>query len=144
MATATIDYGPGFWDSTGSGASVGSLASNVAEVAFAMAVVTDPAHYSADFDRAFRPEIDFTLTLGSGLSLAARSDGDGTQSAASIAAIFPNMPPGASHLDYMSGGEVDYTAQAAVAPEPSSLALLGIGTTSFVGFGWRRRKQASA
>jgi hypothetical protein len=35
-------------------------------------------------------------------------------------------------------------APANAAPEPSSLALLGLGTVSLIGYGWRRQKQAVA
>src|SRR5262249_12924591 len=35
-------------------------------------------------------------------------------------------------------------SQVPTVPEPSSLTLLGIGTISLLGYGWRRRKQAAA
>ena len=36
------------------------------------------------------------------------------------------------------------TPSASVAPEPSGLALLGVGAVCSLGYGWRRRKQAKA
>jgi MYXO-CTERM domain-containing protein len=42
-------------------------------------------------------------------------------------------------LDTISG---NVTFQAQVAPEPSGLALAGVGLAGLLGYGWRRRKPA--
>lgn len=42
-----------------------------------------------------------------------------------------------------NSGNLEVTITASAAPEPASLTLLGVGTVTLIGYGWRRRKKAA-
>jgi hypothetical protein len=62
--------------------------STLPETALAIAFVTDPQHYSVTFDSAFRPQIDFTLSINAGASLTATGSNPGETSSSMFAGTF--------------------------------------------------------
>jgi hypothetical protein len=99
-----------------------------------------PFHNNAPNDLVITP---FSGPGGFGATVSATwnaSEGVGT-----LAGQLPNLLAGNSYLNFHTvqnpGGEIRGQLQAV--PEPSTLALGGIGLASLVGYRWRRRKQGA-
>jgi len=91
QARPQISWGPGFWDSGGSYAKISKGPvpdSTLPETALAIAFVTDPQYFAVTFDSAFRPQIDFSLSILAGASLTATSASPGEMSSSMFAGTF--------------------------------------------------------
>jgi hypothetical protein len=60
-----------------------------------------------------------------------------------LAAQLPNILSGNSYINFHTmqnpGGETRGQITSAIIPEPTSIALLGIGAVGLIGYGWRSR-----
>ena len=66
-----------------------------------------------------------------------------TQAFSVDVALFPVLPTGSSTLDYSTGGEEEFEASAAIAPEPRMFWLLGAGLIALAKMKMRKRKKDS-
>jgi hypothetical protein len=85
------------------------------------------------------------FTTGVGGTFSGKWDapeGNGTTLIAQLANIEAGNAYINFHTNQNSGGEIRGFFTPFIVPEPSSIVLLGIGTTTAIGWGWRSRKRA--